>query len=82
MYDSDYCGRADDGPMPVLCKCKNVAMKHVAFEGCWTGRRFYACSGEVSDDADPMFVMIADPMFRAGDLHLFVVCCVICILGW
>lgn len=47
MYDSDYNGRADDGDNPILCKCNCVAVKHVAFEGCWTGRRFLACAGEV-----------------------------------
>uniref|UniRef100_A0ACD5W8I6 Uncharacterized protein n=1 Tax=Avena sativa TaxID=4498 RepID=A0ACD5W8I6_AVESA len=52
MYDSDYNGRADDGDNLILCKCNCVVVKHVAFEGCWTGRRFLACAGEEGETCD------------------------------
>ena len=55
MYDSDFCGLADDdgvdGNEVVLCKCGYVAKKFVSFERYNTGRRFLACEGhEVRDD--------------------------------
>ncbi|XBI91058.1 hypothetical protein VPH35_028503 [Triticum aestivum] len=49
MYDSDYRGLADDGDKPICCKCNSVPSKFVGFEGCWTGRMFLACSGEVCE---------------------------------
>lgn len=45
-YDSDFCGLADDGEEPVLCKCGFVAAKFVAWGGCNTGRRYLACEGQ------------------------------------
>ena len=47
MYDSDYSGFATEGPKPIRCKCNQITVKNVAFEGCWTGRRFLSCAGEV-----------------------------------
>uniref|UniRef100_A0ACD5UQ46 Uncharacterized protein n=1 Tax=Avena sativa TaxID=4498 RepID=A0ACD5UQ46_AVESA len=46
MYDSDYCGVAKEGPNPIRCRCNAVAVKNVAFEGCWTDKRFLSCPGE------------------------------------
>lgn len=46
MYDSDYSGLADDLPRPIRCRCNGIPVKNVAFEGCWTGRRFLSCAGE------------------------------------
>ena len=49
MYDSDYCGLAEEEPNPVLCKHRAVAAKFVCFEHTNTGRRFFGCSGPVCD---------------------------------
>jgi hypothetical protein len=46
-YDSDFCGLADDGVKPIVCKHGAPAGKFVCFDRCWTGRRFYGCAGQV-----------------------------------
>ena len=72
MYDSDYNGLADDEPKPIRCKCNDVAEKHVAFEGCWSGRRFLACSGQVCDVIELMLLsfFVLDQHWGSCCFHL------------
>ncbi|XP_051187884.1 uncharacterized protein [Lolium perenne] len=50
-YDSDFCGLADEGGSTVTCKHGVVAARFVAFDGCWTGRRFLGCAGHDGEPA-------------------------------
>ena len=58
IYDSDWCGLADDGAEPILCKCGFVVAKFVGFEGYNTGRRFLSCEGKVCDQMFVPFSLI------------------------
>uniref|UniRef100_A0ACD6AF74 Uncharacterized protein n=1 Tax=Avena sativa TaxID=4498 RepID=A0ACD6AF74_AVESA len=60
IYDSDWCGLADDGAEPILCKCGFVATKFVGFEGYNTGRRFLSCEGQEELKCD--FLQWVDPV--------------------
>jgi hypothetical protein len=55
MYDSDYCGLDDEDETKIRCHCNSTVQKCVAFEGCWTGRRFLACAGMVREKTELFF---------------------------
>lgn len=46
VYDSDYSGKHDDVAM--VCYHRERAIRMVAFEGTYTGRKFLGC-GAVSN---------------------------------
>ncbi|XP_051211511.1 uncharacterized protein [Lolium perenne] len=50
-YDSDFCGLADEGGRTVTCKHGVVVARFVAFDGCWTWRRFLGCAGHDGEPA-------------------------------
>jgi hypothetical protein len=57
-----------------------VVVKHVAFEGCWTGRRFLACPGEVCVRHDLSCSYTSLDLMHC--VVLTVDCHAIYILGW